>query len=121
MTCSLVNSLSVRRPGSKGESMNSNPSKARILSILQSYVKTASVILVAVGIIVLIGWFFDIPAFKSILPNLATMEFNTAVGFILGGASLWFLKDADVVVQKKRIGRILAGFVLAIGLLTLGK
>jgi len=101
--------------------MNSSRSNARILSILRSYVGTASVLLFTLGIIVLIGWYLDIPAFKSILPNLATMKFNVAVGFILAGASLWFLKDADVVVQKKRIGRILAGFVLAIGLLTLGE
>jgi PAS domain S-box-containing protein len=121
MTCFLVNSLSVKRPDSKGESMNSNPSKARILSILQSYVKTASVILVAVGIIVLIGWFFDIPVFKSILPNLGTMKFNTAVGFMLAGASLWLLRKESETHQKKPVGRVLASLILAIGLLTLSE
>ncbi len=42
----------------------------------------------AAGFLVLCGWAFDIPLLKSLSPGLATMKVNTAIGFVLGGASL---------------------------------
>lgn len=42
----------------------------------------------AVGLLVLIGWAFAIPVLTSVMPGLATMKPNTALGFILAGSSL---------------------------------
>jgi hypothetical protein len=51
--------------------------------------RTAGISAIVVGCLVLVGWQFDIPMLKSALPRLATMKVNTAIGFILVGASLW--------------------------------
>jgi len=40
------------------------------------------------GFLVILGWFFDIEALKSVLPGMVTMKFNTAVAFLLTGVSL---------------------------------
>jgi PAS domain S-box-containing protein len=55
---------------------------------LQNISKTISFVVPTVGLLVILGWLFDIAALKSILPNLPTMKVNTALCFLLGGASL---------------------------------
>ena len=74
---------------------------------------------VAVGAIVLMGWMFDISAFKSILPGLPNMKANAAVGMILLGLSI----ITAVYQSKKLFAPTLPLWltlpVLVLGLLTL--
>lgn len=72
-----------------------------------------------IGLIVLIGWAFDIASFKSVFPNLATMKANAALAFLLSGTSLWLLQTASK--SRLAIARILAAIVALIGLLTLSE
>lgn len=58
-------------------------------SLLSAAVAIAITVFV-IGCVVILGWMFDIALLKSVLPGLVTMKANTAMGFILGGASLWF-------------------------------
>jgi diguanylate cyclase (GGDEF)-like protein len=51
-------------------------------------VRTASTAAVLVGLIVLIGWGFDIELLKTALPGHGSMGVSTAVAFILMGISL---------------------------------
>jgi len=51
-------------------------------------VRTASTAAALVGLIVLIGWGFDIESLKTALPGYGSMEVSTAVAFILMGISL---------------------------------
>lgn len=51
--------------------------------------KSASLFTIAVGIVVLAGWFFNTPSFKSVLPGIVSMKFNTAVCFIFSGIALY--------------------------------
>jgi PAS domain S-box-containing protein len=48
----------------------------------------AALLAVAVGIMALVGWTFDISALKSVLPGRVSMKANTAVCFILMGVAL---------------------------------
>ncbi|HLA80592.1 MAG TPA: PAS domain-containing sensor histidine kinase, partial [Thermoleophilia bacterium] len=90
-----------------------------LVSRCQSFTRTASVIVMAVGGLVLIGWTLDIPLFKSILPGWGTMKPNAAFAFLLSGLSLWLLREKAAVGWPRRLGVLFAGTVALIGGLTL--
>jgi len=96
-------------------------SNARVLLFLRIYANAASLILVAMGLIVITGWFLHIPLLKSFLPNQPGMRFNTALTLLLMGSVLWLMKNEESSPVKKRLGRLLAGLVLLLCLLTLGE
>ncbi|MBI3839223.1 MAG: GGDEF domain-containing protein [Planctomycetia bacterium] len=50
--------------------------------------RVASVTAILVGLVVLIGWIFDIGLLKTALPGFVSMKANTAVAFMLIGVSL---------------------------------
>jgi hypothetical protein len=52
--------------------------------------KGLSLVLIATGFMVIIGWIFDIGILKSISPAWVTMKFSTAIAFILSGITLYF-------------------------------
>lgn len=52
---------------------------------------SAGVFAILVGVIVLIGWYFNIDFLKVIIPGFATMKFNAALFFVLAGADFILL------------------------------
>lgn len=60
----------------------------------------AGLVSILVGIIVLIGWYFDLTLLKSFFPNYPEMKANTAVCFLFLGISLFFLdfKQRKIVI-----------------------
>lgn len=79
----------------------------------------ASLFTVLVGLLVIVGWAFEITLFKSLMPGFATMKVNTALGFILSGISLLFLQPEPQSRRYILISKTTALIVLAIGLLNL--
>jgi PAS domain S-box-containing protein len=79
----------------------------------------AGVVVVLVGYLVLVGWWFDVAALKSVLPGLVTMKANTAAGFVLAGVSLLSSLNERAGSWGRRLARILAAAVALLGLLTL--
>ena len=69
-------------------------SDSRLVSLFKSISAAASMIVLAVGVTVLIGWMFNVTLLKSILPGLVTMKANTAAAFALIGVSLWLLQTS---------------------------
>ena len=76
-------------------------------------------VVVALGFSVLLGWALDITALKTVLPGLVSMKPNTALGFVLAGASL--LSSFTAQAGGQRSQRLLATAVMLLGLFTLGE
>lgn len=75
----------------------------------------------ALGLLVLVAWILNIASIKSVMAGWETMKANTALGFLLAGASLFFVcrrRDA-LVWRNAHVG--LAAVVALLGLLTLGE
>ncbi|MEI7732227.1 MAG: PAS domain S-box protein [Verrucomicrobiota bacterium] len=68
----------------------------------------------AVGWLVLAGWFFNVPALKSVLPTFVSMKANTALCFALLGLALVCLRP-PVSPRRKSVGQLLALMVMLIG------
>ncbi len=96
-------------------------SSPRLIVLFRSISKTAGIIVIFIGSLVLAGWLFDVAFLKSVLPTLVTMKPNTALAFVLSGVSLWLLHGSDVNQRSLHITQILASIAGLIGLLTLSE
>ncbi len=99
--------------------MNDNEANNPQLSQLKFFSKIASIIAILVGLLVIIGWTFNIESFKSIFPNIVAMKANTAICFMLSGISLFYLNEKQISKPKLRISQICAIIIGIIGLLTI--
>ncbi|MEG4576856.1 PAS domain S-box protein [Microcoleus sp. N3A4] len=81
-----------------------------------------SLLVIAIGCVVLLGWQFDISLLKSGFPGMtSTMKANTALCFLLAGVSLRLLQYQRLTRLHYQIARGTAGLVFVIGLLTLSE
>src|ERR1700756_1619009 len=77
------------------------------LTVKSSYlnvVKILSFVVMVVGVLVMLGWIFNVQVLETMLPNSVTMKFNTALSFVFGGLSLFFI--ARTVEGKQGISQI---------------
>lgn len=82
------------------------------------FIQITNLVIMALGLLVMFGWGFDIALLKSILPGFSTMKFNTALSFLLIASSIHFqLFSRDSLWQA--LWKLPAAFVLAVGLLSL--
>ncbi|MFH0990051.1 MAG: PAS domain S-box protein [bacterium] len=68
------------------------------------------------GLLVIVGWIFDIPILTSVHPDLLAMKANTAFAFILAGMSL-LLHSVQREDKQRMTARLLACLVGLIGML----
>jgi len=61
-------------------------------SVIEKIILVFSIVTMAVGGIVILGWIFDVSIFRSLSPNLVSMKMNTAVAFLFLGAAVLFLE-----------------------------
>lgn len=73
------------------------------------------------GLAVLLGWALDIVALKGVMTEWATMKANTAMGFLLAGASLFFANRRPDALVWRNLHVALAAGVALLGLFTLGE
>lgn len=79
---------------------------------------TAGVVVFLVGLVVLLSWAFGIGSIKNVFPSTAVMKANTALCFVLLGASLLILRDESRSRKFRCIGIACASLVILIALLT---
>jgi PAS domain S-box-containing protein len=85
--------------------------------LIKNFTKNASIFTIVAGCFILAGWVFNIPAFKSVLPGIISIKFNTALCFILSGIAL-YLMDKPVGNQpRKTVAFVCAWIVLLMGFL----
>jgi PAS domain S-box-containing protein len=71
------------------------------------------------GVAVLVGWWLDLSALKSVFPGFVSMKGNTALAFVLAGVALVQLSGMPIPARRAAVGRWLALLVALIGALTL--
>src|SRR4030042_2302283 len=100
--------------------MNMNV-REKMNSRLQTCSRASSFITFLVGLLGLVGWKFDITVLMSVLPGTVTMKANTALCFMLSGASLWMLVPEETGQKVRSIARFFAFIGTIIGALTLSE
>ena len=85
----------------------------------QSFSSNISVLVTLLGVVVLLGWIFQIDLFKSVLPNSVAMKVNTALGFICSGTALRLWHQPSIGRWTQLGAQGCALIVLLLGLLTL--
>ena len=72
----------------------------------------------AVGASVLVGWAFDVPGLKAVIPGTVSMKSNTALAFVLAGLSLAVVPTGP---RSRLLIQGLAGGTALLGLATLAQ
>src|SRR5215217_6530578 len=85
----------------------------------KTFSRAAAVFVIVLGLLILIGWLFNITRLKSIY-GLITMKPNAALGLILIGVALWNVK-ASKQNSYRILGQLSAASAVLIGLLTLSE
>ncbi len=83
----------------------------------RSAVRTAALIVIALGVVVLGGWAANVEWLTTLRPGLASMKPNTAISFLLCGVSLW--AALSPAKAPRRLGGVCAAAVAAIAAATL--
>ncbi len=100
------------------------PSSSRLIFLFKSTLSAvASFVVALVGLLVIVGWAFNIEFLKQVIPNAAAMNPMTAVAFILSSASLWLCRadvsDATRLARLRSTAFLCAAAVALIGLVRL--
>jgi PAS domain S-box-containing protein len=95
------------------------PSASRVRTLVRG-AGVAGVVVAAIGLVVIVGWVFGIPALTRIAPDLVTMKLTTAVCLVLLGAAIAASASAQITgkPQGMRASVVLALPVLVVALMT---
>ena len=83
-------------------------------SLLKIIVNISALLTALLGILVLIGWYTGDTTFIQIIPVFVPMPYNTALGFFVAGANIFYIYNEKIFVAK-----ITAVIIGLIGLVTL--
>ncbi len=87
-----------------------------VLLVARTLSRTCSVLVMAIGLLVLAGWSFHVEGLKTLLAHGVTLKPNAALCLLLAALSLWIAQGSPTTAR--RFGQVLAGVVAVIGALT---
>jgi PAS domain S-box-containing protein len=90
----------------------------RLFARFHLLARVASLAVILLSALVLVGWALDVEALKSAFPGMAAMNPVSAVCFLLAAAALWLLVDGKVNWQR-RLGWALAASVVMLAIVRL--
>ncbi len=94
----------------------------RLIKLARLAARLAGGAVIALALLVLVGWLLDIEVLKSLLhPGRIAMNPLTAVGFILAGLSLLLLVPEPLPERRRKAGAWLGAAVALIALLVLAR
>lgn len=83
-------------------------SDRRMVTRFRRFSAAAGIAIVAMGGVVLLGWWLDFEPFKAVIPGMVAMNpGGTTVAFLLSGMALWSLQSWQPV-PRRRAGQLLA-------------
>jgi signal transduction histidine kinase len=82
----------------------------------KTIIKSIALISILVGIIVSMGWIFNIQIITTVCNDYASMKFNSAICFVLAGSSLLFFFDGGKFNRLFQIS--FSAFIIIIGAFT---
>src|SRR5262249_23234289 len=90
--------------------MMTNPSAPPVVQSYRRAARGAAAGVVAIGALVLAGWWLDIETWRSLFPGTNAMNpGGTALTILLAGAALWVRTGPT---DRRRLGLALAGLVM---------
>lgn len=89
----------------------------RVVQWFMRFSRAVALLICAVALVVLAGWWWNRPLLTTMWPGQAVMTANAAIGFVLSGGSLLLSQSRGP--WRSRFGRWLSLAVLAIGTATL--
>jgi PAS domain S-box-containing protein len=85
------------------------------------FVRTCAAVPIALGLVALLGWAFDIPRLRSVFPGAVEMKANTAAALVTAGVALLLHAAADGHPRRRtaiRVAQFLGLAVCALGMAT---
>jgi PAS domain S-box-containing protein len=96
-------------------------SSSRVLAATELFpARAVGKLAVAVGLLVLVGWFFDIEILKRVSPGFVAMNPVTAICFVLIGIAFEFLRPTKASKWVRAAGVAFALLVASVGAVKLG-
>ncbi len=83
------------------------------------WARAAAVVGIGIGVLVLVGWLFDVTALKRMAPGLLPMKANTAAMLIATGLGLWWIAGERPSALGRRATAVAGTFVALVAALTL--
>src|SRR5574341_30728 len=93
-------------------------SNSRITAAQKWFAQAAGIVVAVMGVLVLIGWTFDLAALKAVSSEFVSMKANAALGFVFAGSSLYLLAGERSEKRWRLAAGLLALLTALIGWFT---